>query len=119
MRVQDAIDAGVGVVAESASKTDGGLVAAFRNTAEFVLGPDLIARMQTWDFWLPLVIAIAAVAVLIVIVRGALRQYFAERLRFEKRRFRAYYEERMRFEKLRAKPTRGTTIKPDAEPDGR
>ncbi len=117
MRVQDAINAGAGVVAESAKKTDGGLVTAFRNTAEFVLGQDLVERMQTWDFWLPLIIAVAAVAVLIVIVRGVLRQYFAERLRFEKRRFRAYYEERMRFEKLRAKPPRSVTIKPDAEPD--
>lgn len=60
-----------------------------------------LERMQTLEFWLPLVIALAGVALLVVIVRLVVRSYFAEKLSFERRRFRVYFEEKLRFERRR------------------
>jgi len=60
-----------------------------------------LEEMRTLEFWLPLIIAAAALLLLLVIVRLIVRSYFAEKLSFERKRFRVFFEEKLRFERKR------------------
>ena len=107
MHVQDANDAAAQIQSQAAAEQDGGgFWAAVTNVLEFIFGPEVIDRMQTWDFWLPLIVAVAGFALFLFLARTLIRQYFAEKVRFERKRFRIYYEERGRYEKLRDKAKR-------------
>lgn len=60
-----------------------------------------VEAMGTLEFWLPLIIAAASLLLLLVVVRLVARSYFAEKLSFERRRFRVFFEEKLRFERRR------------------